>query len=120
MSRSQKTPIARTLFALLREGKDGALVLREPDAHALADALLAHSDADLRAAVWELVHVAKIASEQLHNDRIADRILDIAEIAIDRLKKSGVVEGAELEGLKHAIRERPGSESVPKTARDAP
>jgi hypothetical protein len=106
MLKSRRTPIARTLFALLRTDKDGALTLRDQDANALTDALLAHSDGDLRAAVWELVHVAKVASEQLMNDRIADQILEMASLAIDQLKRIACMEEAEIEGMMRAIAER--------------
>jgi hypothetical protein len=90
MKNARTHPIGAFALALLETDASGAVVLREAAAHQLANVLLAELDEALDEAVRALTVVGALAMNELampNAAAIGDRILSIAELAIERLKR---------------------------------
>ncbi len=112
-------PIATLAFALVETDRSGAVALSDDNERRLAEALLSHGDGDLFEAVRELAVVGGLIMAKLSMPNAAavgDRILCIAELAIDRLKRINGDKATEVERLRASIAVKMSTREIPKRA----
>ncbi len=111
-------PMGAFAIALLEIDASGAVVLREEAAHQLANVLLAEPDEGLEDAVRALTIVGALIMSELampNAKPTGDRVLSIAELAIDRLKRIDREKAEAASRFRASIAERIGG-PVPSTA----
>jgi hypothetical protein len=109
-------PIVHSLSKRVKKGRDGQYSLSEEDASIIAAELLACDDETLRGAVIALVCVSEIVHKELGAPDIGERLLDIAELAGERLRRTGAAKDTRLESLKRRTAARTGGEATVKRA----
>jgi hypothetical protein len=111
-------PIAKLAFALLETDRSGSVTLSGENEQRLAEALLSHGDGELFDAVRELTVVGGLMTKLSTPNAAAvgDRILCIAELAIDRLKRINGDHATEVERLRASVALKMSSPELPKRA----
>jgi hypothetical protein len=112
-------PLAKLAFSLITSDRSGAVSLSDANAHRIGDALLAYDDANLREATRQLAVVGGLVMTKLSKPNakaVGDRILSIAELALDRLKKIDRAQATEVERSRAFVAGRIGASLYTKTA----
>jgi hypothetical protein len=115
MSKPNQHPIQKLAFELMETDPRGAVALSDANADRLASALLAYPDAELLDAVRALAVVGFSVMRALrmrNAGAVGDRILCIAELSMDRVKRWDRRKATEAERLRSTAARRIASSEV--------